>query len=95
MSGSVEPDVYILKRRYKNDKLNIIETKVGNKLHSLNMSTETMDKSKLIEQKLLTEDEQKSCCLSEDQILKLGEIGMHLEKLYGNPRDIEWAIYEV
>lgn len=96
VSGSVEPDVYVVKRGYKNNKLNVVQTKIGDKLHSLNMSTtETIDTSKMIETNILTEEKQKACCLSEDQILKLSEIGVHLEKLYGNPRDIEWAIYEV
>lgn len=49
----------------------------------------------LIETKALTEAEQKACCLTETQILRLTEIAVHLEKLYGNARDIEWAIYQV
>lgn len=34
-------------------------------------------------------------CLNDLQIIKLAEIGVALEKLYGSARDIEWAIYKV
>jgi hypothetical protein len=40
------------------------------------------------------EEEQNNeiCCLSEDEMLKLGEIASNVHKFYGNARDIEWGI---
>ena len=32
------------------------------------------------------------CCLSEDQILLLGNLSLEVHRFYGNPRDIEWGI---
>lgn len=34
-------------------------------------------------------------CLTEEQVLKLSQIGVYLEYCYGCPRDIEWAVFEV
>ncbi len=42
---------------------------------------------------VLEEEQNNSvCCLSEDEILKLGEIALNVHKFYGNARDIEWGI---
>lgn len=46
-------------------------------------------------EKKLSPADQARCCLSDEQILSLSEIGVLLEKHYGNARDIEWAIYQV
>ncbi len=46
-------------------------------------------------EKNISAADQSRCCLSDEQILRLSEIGVLLEKLYGNARDIEWAIYQV
>lgn len=45
--------------------------------------------------KELKPEDQVRACLSDEQILKLSKIGILLEKLYGNARDIEWAIHQV
>lgn len=34
-------------------------------------------------------------CLTDEQLLRLCEIGIHLQDNYGSPRDIEWAILNV
>lgn len=33
--------------------------------------------------------------LTDEQLLKLGKVGVFIEEVFGNPRDIEWAFYEV
>lgn len=38
--------------------------------------------------------EEKKICLSDKDILRLAEIGVYLEKRFGSPRDVEWAIYQ-
>lgn len=43
----------------------------------------------------VTEFLRKQLCLSDDNLLKLCEIGIFLQEAYGSPRDIEWAILNV
>ena len=38
------------------------------------------------------EDKQKVTCISDQEILTLAEFGKRIEKHYGKPMDIEWAI---
>lgn len=38
---------------------------------------------------------QNQLCLTEEQAIRLTRIGVWLEKMYGNARDIEWAVHEV
>lgn len=48
-----------------------------------------------VEEQSLSHADQNKSCLSDEQILKLSKIGVFLEKLYGNARDIEWAVHKV
>jgi len=34
-------------------------------------------------------------CLTDDQVLKLARLGVQLEKMFGSPRDIEFAVKQV
>lgn len=34
-------------------------------------------------------------CLSEEEALALGHLGVQLEQMFGGPRDIEWALLKV
>lgn len=34
-------------------------------------------------------------CLSEEEALALGQLGVQLEQMFGGPRDIEWALSKV
>ncbi|GAB0097107.1 uncharacterized protein DMENIID0001_127060 [Sergentomyia squamirostris] len=90
VSGEVDPDVYIVKRSFLDNELSILDTTIGRKQYKLKMSSNGKD----IERIPLDEDVQCTSCLSEKLIVKLTEIGIRLEKLYGNPRDIEWATHD-
>ncbi len=37
-------------------------------------------------------ERQRVLCLTDDQVAALADLGQRVEKLYGDPRDIEWAI---
>lgn len=43
----------------------------------------------------ICEEDSKKLCMSGDLFLKLAQIGVALERLYGSPRDIEWAVVKV
>jgi phosphoenolpyruvate synthase/pyruvate phosphate dikinase len=34
-------------------------------------------------------------CLTEEEALAVGRLGVQLEQMFGGPRDIEWAISKV
>lgn len=40
-------------------------------------------------------EEQQRAALTDGEILRLAQIGVRLEKMYGNARDIEWALLGV
>jgi len=92
VSGNVEPDEIVIRRSYKDDKLKIIGIKLGRKDHSIKMASGTNDNT-IVHQH--NESERLKSSLSSDDALKLAEIGIVLEKMYGSARDIEWAIYKV
>jgi pyruvate,water dikinase len=37
-------------------------------------------------------DQQNTACLGDDELLELADIGKRVERHYGCPQDIEWAI---
>ncbi|KAG4076423.1 hypothetical protein HA402_005866 [Bradysia odoriphaga] len=92
VSGAVDPDTFIVFRKYKANSLKILEKNIGSKKHYLHMSTSAQGNT--VEEQTKTPTEQSQSCLSDEQILKLSTIGVLLEKLYGNARDIEWAVHK-
>ncbi|XP_037037027.1 uncharacterized phosphotransferase YvkC-like [Bradysia coprophila] len=91
VSGRVDPDSYIVERM-SNGELSIISRQIGNKTHFLHMNFD--DGENVLEKKVSAAD-QSRCCLRDDQVLNLSKIGVLLEHLYGNARDVEWAVYQV
>lgn len=87
VSGEVDPDNYLVQRSYKDDRFTIIEKVCGKKGHKIQMSEDNS-----VEKVEVTGEE---FCLSDDVVLKVAEIGVMLERLYGNGRDIEWGLKEV
>ncbi|XP_059608212.1 uncharacterized protein LOC132256049 [Phlebotomus argentipes] len=90
VSGEVDPDVFVVKRNFHDTEFRLIETSIGKKEYKIRMAPNGKD----VEKVPLDEDVQKSTCLSEKLIVKITEIGVRLEQLYGNPRDIEWATFD-
>jgi len=80
VGGVVEPDIY----RVENQE--IVAQEVGEKTH---MHTPAPEGGVL---DLETPAERKGACLDEQQVLALHHLGITLEKHFGLPQDIEWAI---
>jgi pyruvate,water dikinase len=40
----------------------------------------------------VAQDQRKAACLSDEELLKLRDIGRKVERHYGRPQDIEWAV---
>ncbi|AGK60540.1 phosphoenolpyruvate synthase [Archaeoglobus sulfaticallidus PM70-1] len=82
VSGMVTPDTYIFDR----EKRKIVDIKVGEKNI---MITKKDGKTVKIE---LDEKKAKERVLSDEEIIRLVELGEIIEDHYENPQDVEWAI---
>jgi len=84
VSGAVNPDDFVID---KNSML-IKERRISRKTVKYVRDPETGKTVHLN----IPEDEQKTVCISDQEINKLAELAKRIEKHYGKPMDIEWAI---
>jgi pyruvate, water dikinase len=84
VSGAVNPDDFVID---KNSML-IKERRISRKTVKYVRDPETGKTVHLD----IPEDEQKTVCISDQEINKLAELAKRIEKHYGKPMDIEWAI---
>ncbi|CAH1778686.1 unnamed protein product [Owenia fusiformis] len=86
VSGLSDPDTIVISKTW-DDKLSILDKQLGSKKVSMNVTesggTETVD---------VKEDAVHKCSVADDVIIRLANIGIELEKAFGDPRDIEWAV---
>jgi pyruvate,water dikinase len=83
VSGSVSPDNYIVSK----EPLNVKSIYVAEKRRAMYRAEDGSNKE--IE---LDPDKANSQVLNKKQIIALAKIGIEIEKHYGKPQDIEWAI---
>ena len=81
VSGRVTPDSYIVRKTGK-----LIETTIGSK------ETKIVYGNKNTVEIAVDEDKRKARALSDNEISGLVNCGLKIEKHYGIPMDIEWAI---
>ncbi|KAM3967601.1 putative phosphotransferase YvkC [Aphomia sociella] len=86
VSGSVEPDTIIVKRDEEN--LAIMKVELGSKSQRVTAAFNGVATEDV------PETERGVSCLSEIESLKLAQLGVRQEELWGAGRDIEWAIAE-
>jgi pyruvate,water dikinase len=84
VSGEVTPDEYWLSKV----GLEITSTRIAHKLHeyvptAAGVGVELLD---------VPIERQDAACLSDADVIALARIGLEVEKHYGTPQDIEWAI---
>ncbi|HDN63274.1 MAG TPA: phosphoenolpyruvate synthase [Candidatus Bathyarchaeota archaeon] len=85
VSGAVTPDDFIVDKK----TLKIIEKRIANKTVEYIRDPKT---GKTIHAEV-PEERRKQPCLTDEEILKLAELAIRIEKHYGGrPQDIEWAI---
>ena len=84
VSGAVNPDDFVLDK----DTLKIKERRIARKTVKFIRDLKT---GKTIHQDI-PEAEQKIVCVSDNELNRLGELAKRIEKHYGKPMDIEWAI---
>jgi pyruvate, water dikinase len=84
VDGSVDPDVFVISR---SQPMEILEKNV--KLKELQF---VCDLTEGVCRMTLTGDKGGSQSITDDQALELASMGDKLEKYYGSPQDIEWAV---
>jgi len=84
VSGAVNPDNYIIDKK----TLSIRERRISKKtvMYVRDPKTGSTIHSDI------PEDKQKVPCVSDEEVLKLAELAGRIERHYGKPMDIEWAI---
>ena len=85
VSGHAEPDTFILKRT-SSGHISVSERTIGSKHLKFVL---TQDGSREEE---MGSSNSATSCLSDEMALKLGQLGVFLEKSFGGPRDIEFGI---
>jgi len=86
VDSRVEPDEFLIKRSYK-DNLTILGSRVGSKNVLIQMTDSTS-----VEEVQLTDEMKKKLCLSDELVINLARLGVIMEKFFGTPRDIEFAV---
>jgi len=85
VSGSVEPDTYVLRRN--GDTVSVVDTRVGRKTHKIVRGPDGGD------QRIdLTAEESHAQVLTEAEAIAIGQLGVRVQRHYGEPQDTEWAI---
>lgn len=84
VSGSVNPDDFVVDK----ESLEIIERRVSKKTVQYMRDPKT---GNTIHEEVPLEKQQLPC-IDDGEILKLAELAKRIEKHYGKPQDIEWAI---
>lgn len=90
VSGSVDPDVFVVLRGLRNNNLTILERKLGDKAKKM-----AMNETDRVISAAVDHSERKKYCISDENLLHLCQIGIYLEHCYQSARDIEWAVYNV
>jgi len=85
VSGDAEPDTFILKRTSAGH-LSVLEETIGSKHLKIVLTEDGTSEEEI------NAEHSGSSCLSEEMAIQLGQLGIHLEKVFGGPRDIEFGI---
>ncbi|KAG5679828.1 hypothetical protein PVAND_009366 [Polypedilum vanderplanki] len=87
VSAKSESDIFLIKKDYKGENVKLLATIVGDKKFIIEMATETA-----VEEVELDDEKRRKLCLSEDIALRLAKLAILLERFFGTPRDIEFAV---
>jgi pyruvate,water dikinase len=82
VGGEAMPDVYVLNK----ENLEIVEKKLGKK------SKYVTCKALGIAEEDCPADLSSTFCLGDEEVKEIGKLGVQLEKHFGVPQDVEWAI---
>ncbi|KAK3757984.1 hypothetical protein RRG08_058296 [Elysia crispata] len=92
VSGSSDPDT-IRVNRDPDDLHNPVKLQLGSTRVGLKKTCIVEAENGGIKEETVTETAS-SLCLTNEMILKLATLGIELEKRFGSPRDVEWAVVD-
>lgn len=92
MSGKFETDTLTIHRKW-DDTLTMGTSVLGNKERKISLLTND-DEHSGVTTSALSEEEINKISISDRIALRLAEIGLRLESLFGSARDVEWAIVD-
>jgi pyruvate,water dikinase len=84
VSGEVTPDIYVLAK----DRMEVSKRILGQKSKYVSLRQVGVAEEDAPDHK------RSAFCLSDDEVIRLAEIGQLLENHFGVPQDVEWAIEE-
>ncbi|MGB1801021.1 MAG: phosphoenolpyruvate synthase [Gammaproteobacteria bacterium] len=91
VQGSVNPDeYYVNKQSLEQGKPAVLSRNVGSK--AIKMIYSDDDSDELVKVVDVPEDESSMFCLTDEQLEELARQAVIIEKHYGRPMDIEWAL---
>jgi pyruvate, water dikinase len=82
VGGQVAPDTYVVRK----SDLSILSALVGHKTFEIRMGAAGDERQEV------PAEEVDSRCLDDAEVRELAELGIAVERLYGVPQDVEWAI---
>uniref|UniRef100_A0A0P6DHG3 Phosphoenolpyruvate synthase n=1 Tax=Daphnia magna TaxID=35525 RepID=A0A0P6DHG3_9CRUS len=85
VSASADPDTFYIKRTAAGE-LSVSSRMVGSKQSKIILSDDGTREEKI------TEEDAVALCLTDDKVLEIGQLGVYLEKAFGGPRDLEFAV---
>jgi len=92
VQGSVNPDeFYVHKKTLLNKKPAILRRNMGSKLNKM-VQTEDAQTGKSVEVVDVPEAERTRFCINDDQVQDLARQTIAIERHYGHPVDVEWAL---
>lgn len=84
VSASADPDTFYLKRTSKGE-LSVAERMIGAKKTRVFLSDDGTREEN-------SEDVSETFCLTDEKVVEIGKLGVYLEKAFGGPRDVEFAV---
>jgi hypothetical protein len=88
VSGKSEVDTFYVQRNF-NDKIEYLGSNIVEKSICIKI-----DNQNSIEEVKCDNEMRNKACLSEEIVMKLAELGVIMEKFFGTPRDIEFAVID-
>lgn len=85
VSGKAEPDTFYVLRSYK-DEIELLGSKAGEKKLMIEMD------ENLVKEIEVDEERKTQFCLTDETVIELGKLAIIMEKFFGTPRDIEFAV---
>jgi pyruvate,water dikinase len=89
VGGQVEPDAYVLSRSpdLSNLDVQLLRTHVGSKAHKITRAPDGTETRVDV-----PAAERENRVLDDAQVMEIASLGLRIEKHYGSPQDIEWAL---